>query len=115
MLKSCAGTIEAYAPIYQQWDTTRAIELIYNPQEILHISASTIILKIDCTSINNFSGVKIILKNGCFLFFQDFSVYRRQFWHVLVLVRYARRYEEAEKRSRLLLLSYVYQCESYGQ
>jgi hypothetical protein len=46
MMKTCDGIIEAYAPIYSQWDSFRAIELPYNPEEILYISASTILLDI---------------------------------------------------------------------
>jgi hypothetical protein len=46
MLKSCDGVLEAYTPIYQQWDSVHVIELGYNPKEILYINASTIILNI---------------------------------------------------------------------
>jgi hypothetical protein len=46
MLKTCQGILEAYAPLYQQWESVRVIELIYNPNEILYINASTIILNI---------------------------------------------------------------------
>lgn len=53
MLKSCSngsngsnGSIEAYCPIYNQWNSCRAIELPYHPNEILHINTSTILLNI---------------------------------------------------------------------
>ncbi|XWV26614.1 putative orfan [Tupanvirus soda lake] len=47
MLKTCNGAIESYAPIYNQWDSFRTIEIAYNPQEILHITTSTILLNIN--------------------------------------------------------------------
>lgn len=46
MMKTCDGIIESYAPIYSQWDSFRAIELSYKPEEILYISTSNILLNI---------------------------------------------------------------------
>ncbi len=50
ILKTCGDAIEAFVPVYNQWNSVRAIELIYNPNEILHLTTSTILLNIDCAN-----------------------------------------------------------------
>lgn len=47
MMKTYDGSIEAYVPIYNQWNSVRAVKLSYNPDETLHISSSNILLEIE--------------------------------------------------------------------
>lgn len=43
-LKTCNGIVEAYAPIYQQWDSHRFMCIPYRPGEILYLTVSNILL-----------------------------------------------------------------------
>lgn len=47
MIKSCNGAFEIFVPIYKQWNSFQIIQLIYNPNEILHITTSHILLHIE--------------------------------------------------------------------
>lgn len=46
MVRSYDGKLETFVPIYNQWNSFSAIEIDYNPDDILHINASHIILNI---------------------------------------------------------------------
>jgi hypothetical protein len=47
MLTSSNNAIETFVPIYCQWNSFRAIELTYNPNNMLHLSTSIVLLNTD--------------------------------------------------------------------